>query len=184
MDASRLLDRWRTRASRVQTAHYETAALLSRRHFWVGIPLVILAGLVGTSVFATLQENTSVAVRMAVGAASVIAAVLASVQTFLRHEERAEKHRIAGVRYGALKRRIEHHLAFPPSEVNDVERLVDGIRTDWDALNEECPSIPMGVWNRVARSTSSELPAGIPLGTDQVRALSGVPLQRSRQAGS
>jgi hypothetical protein len=184
MDARQLLDLWRTRASRIQTAHYETAALLSRRHFWVGIPVVVLAGLVGTSVFATLQENTSATIRLAVGGASVLAAILASIQTFLRHEERAEKHRIAGVRYGTLKRRIEHHIVFPPAETAEIERLVDGLRIDWDALNEECPSIPMGVWKRVERATRSEGPAPIPLASDQVRALARTPLERSGQAGS
>jgi hypothetical protein len=68
----------------------------SRLNYLLGVPVVVLTTFVGTSVFATLQEDVNTSLRILVGAVSVFAAVLASLQTFLRYPERAEKHRIAG----------------------------------------------------------------------------------------
>jgi hypothetical protein len=56
-----------------QDAHYAIATRLLRYNIWFGIPVVALATLVGTSVFATLQKDVRTELRILVGFVSVIA---------------------------------------------------------------------------------------------------------------
>lgn len=152
----RFLERSLERASRIQTAHYESAAILSRRHYQVGVPAIVLATIVGSSVFSALDKGGSTWTKIAVGAASILAAVLTAVQTFLRHDERAEKHRAAGVSYGGMKRKLEQHVAYPPATAERMVELLEQIRTEWDGLNRECPTIPKRVWDRVKKKLDED----------------------------
>jgi pyruvate/2-oxoacid:ferredoxin oxidoreductase alpha subunit len=86
---------------------------LHRRRLLVGIPVVVLTTLVGTSAFASISkaQGDSIqgltidpdAVLVLVGTISVLAAVLSSLQTFLRYATRAEGYRIAAIRYETLR---------------------------------------------------------------------------------
>ena len=76
-----LLREWSTRAGASADAHYELCTRLSRANLRFGVPVVVLTTFVGTSVFATLQHHVNIALRITVGMVSVLAAVLASLQT-------------------------------------------------------------------------------------------------------
>jgi len=112
-----VLDDWYKRVAVTQRAHYLSAEHFGTRKYWLGIPAVVLSTLVGTSVFATVQKQPEVWLQITVGLASVAAALLASLQTFLSYSESAEKHRIVGAKYGALGRELEQLRASdtPPS---------------------------------------------------------------------
>ena len=117
-DVRELIEEWYKRVSVTQVAHYLSADHFGKRKYLLGIPAVVLATFAGTSVFATLSEQPNIYLQIAVGLASVAAAVLASLQTFMGYSDRAEKHRLAGGRYGALGRRIETMRAQPESIEN------------------------------------------------------------------
>jgi hypothetical protein len=93
-----------------QAAHYETAKPLSRAHFLLGVPVAIISAVVGTSVFASLESTVELKWKIIIGLASILAAILASIQTFLRFEERAESHRLIAGRCAILRREIEQLL--------------------------------------------------------------------------
>ena len=80
-------------------------------HYVLGVPVIVLTTLVGTSVFASLSTQPDPRLQITTGIASVVAAVLAALQTFLGHSDRAEKHRLAGAKYGALGRQLEELLS-------------------------------------------------------------------------
>jgi hypothetical protein len=147
-----VLDEWYVRVAVTQRAHYKAADHFNARKYWLGIPAVFLSTLVGTSVFAMLQKQPEFWVQIAVGVASVAAAVLASLQTFLGYSERAEKHRIAGAKYGAIGRELEQLRASnTPSQ--DV---ISAVRKRLDDLAVESPSNPIPIY-RKAGATSLEL---------------------------
>jgi len=58
-DAEQLLQDWRNRAYAAQSAYYLMAERYRRWNFLLGIPVVILSGLVGTAIFADLQNSLS-----------------------------------------------------------------------------------------------------------------------------
>ena len=139
------------RLRETQTSHYEAAKPLSHAIYWLGIPVVVLSTFVGTSVFATLQkqEQVDIRLRVLVGFLSVAAAVLASLQMFLRFSERAEKHRTIAARAGSLRRQVEQLLATTPHEV--AEDKLNSLRIEMDKLAEDAPSVSEKIWARTKK---------------------------------
>lgn len=105
------------------------------------MPTVALSAVVGTAVFATLQQQSSFWLQFGVGAMSVIAAILTALQSTLRYQELAEKHRGAGAKYNAIGREIELLRAYPELCAEKIEDL----RIRIDALAFESPHIPQAV---------------------------------------
>ncbi|MBD3885493.1 SLATT domain-containing protein [Phormidium tenue FACHB-886] len=142
MEENELLIKWLKRSHIVLAAHHHASAVLQRRRYWLGVSVIILTSFVGTSIFATLEGSPSLPIKIAVGFASFVATTLASLQTFLWYEERAERHRSAGIKYGVIMRELEQKAAFPPKDEDELLRSINDIRIRWDRLNEESPIIP------------------------------------------
>ncbi|MCI0560711.1 MAG: SLATT domain-containing protein [Nitrososphaera sp.] len=148
---------WYGRVVWVQHGHYVAALHFNRRHWFIGTFTVVLAAAVGTSVFATLAKQADLLVLT--GALSVVATLASALQTFLSYGERADKHRVAGARYGVVGRELELLLA--RSEFNS-EALAK-VKERLDALAQECPHIPDAVHKRMER----ERPEGLPFAREQ-----------------
>ena len=135
-----LLRDWQRRAAVGQEAHYARATRLADFNIWFGVPVVALATLVATSVFATLQEDIRIEPRIVVGFISALAAVLASLQTFLRFQERAEKHRVSAELWAAVRREIDEMLALHPeylAERSDPKKYLDDLRRRMDEVSAQ-----------------------------------------------
>lgn len=140
MTFDELLLNWQTSARCAQKAHFRTATLLEKRHFWIGIPTVVLSTIVGSSVFASMQEQASQQAKILVAIASIAAAILAALQTFLRFAERAERHRIVGTSFSALKKELEFRRAYPPREPVTQETCAAEFLKRWSHLVENSPT--------------------------------------------
>ena len=144
-----LLRDWQRRAAISQEAHYARATRLADFNIWFGVPVVALATFVGTSVFATLQEDVAIELRIVVGSISVLAAVLASLQTFLRFQERAEKHRASAELWAALRREIDEMLALHPeylAERSDPKEYLDDLRRRMDEARRSRSRSASATW--------------------------------------
>src|SRR5919197_2648456 len=111
-----LLKDWRQRMAAASEAHYKLASGLRRKNLMLGIPVVICSSVVGTSLFATLTDPKAAippTFKIAIGSISLVAAILAALQTFLRFGERAEKHVVAADWYAAVRRDIDQLLVLP-----------------------------------------------------------------------
>ena len=139
-----LLIRWLKRSRESQFAHYEAAKNLSKYNYFLGIPTVVSSGIVGTSVFASLGRTADPSLQIFVGLISVLAAVLAALQTFLRFSELDEKHRSIAARYGAVRRRIEEILALKDEAIMASE--LTSIRMMYDKLSEDAPNVSDRIW--------------------------------------
>ena len=137
-------------------AHYQAARHFERRHYWIGIPALILSTTVGTTVFAVLRKDIATPTQIATGAASIAAAVLTALQTFLGYSQRAAKHYSAGAKYASLVRAIHKELAFPTSEDNKLREWVESIRVRFDKLSEESPSLPEKVFKRAISEAATD----------------------------
>jgi hypothetical protein len=145
-----LLRDWDRRAAASAETHYNHAARLSSRNIHLGVPVVALSTFVGTSVFATLQEDVNTYFRILVGGISVTAAVLASLQTFLRFAERAERHRVAADRWSAIRREIAQMLALHPTYLasrGDPQKYLDGLRRRMDQVAGQAPEMGERLWS-------------------------------------
>jgi hypothetical protein len=157
-----LYDSWYRRVAAAEHGHRVMADRMRRRHLFLGIPVVILTTLVGTSAFASISkaQGDSItflgvdpdAVLILVGSISVLAAVLSSLQTFLRYATRAEGHRIAALRYETLRRDMATTLALPRAARGQPDRALDSVRQRMDRYAKESPTIGERTWERLAGS--------------------------------
>jgi hypothetical protein len=147
---------WERRAAAAAEVHFQTAEYLSRWNIFLGIPVVALSAIVGTATFATLAHDVNVGIRIAAGTLSVIAAVLASVQTFLRFGARAEQHRVAAERWSAIRREIEKALSLPPELLGDPKQLLDDVDARMDDAAEKSPAMPDRRWKRALAKQERE----------------------------
>jgi hypothetical protein len=152
-----LYESWLRRVAAAESGHRRMSGQMWRRYLALGLPVVVLTTIVGTSVFASLaaDENGNSAasprVRVLVGTVSLLAAVLSSLQTFLRYGVRSEGHRIAAMRYEALRRDMTKTLAMPPEARGDPVREVDSVRQRLDRYAKESPTIGEHQWKQLER---------------------------------
>ena len=124
---------------------------LRRRYLLLGIPVVVFTTLVGTSAFASISKAHGNSIQgleidpdlvlVVVGTISVLAAVLSSLQTFLRYATRAEGHRIAALRYETLRRDMATTLALPREARGEPDKDLNSVRQRMDRYAKESPTI-------------------------------------------
>jgi hypothetical protein len=149
-----ILVEWRDRADVASKTHFAVANRLSSLNLILGIPVVVLTTLVGTSVFATLQQALSTIVRIFAGFAIVLAAVLASLQTFLSSAERAEKNWAAAEAWAAIRREITEMLALHPANIaasDNPQQYLDKLRARMDEVAKESPGMSNRILARISK---------------------------------
>lgn len=153
------LERLRLRAHRRSRAHYLAAKSLGRMHTLLGVPTVVLTAAVGTSIFATLAADKSSNLFIGVGLTSLVASLLAALQTLFRFAERSEKHRVSGAAYSAAKRRLDLlKVALSASAIPIVEahsklsELVESL----NSLEAECLDIPDRFYDRARQEQTDD----------------------------
>jgi hypothetical protein len=151
-----LLQDWRKRVYAAQTAYYEEAERLRRRNYQLGIPVIIVSGLVGAAVLSN-EGN-----KLLVGWVSILAALLASLQTFLKFGENATLHGAAGDWFAAIRRDIEEVLALPPESRGKPKSCLDSIRKEMSKAGQKSPELREQLWKKVAQHFGVEEPPRVP----------------------
>jgi hypothetical protein len=117
--------------------HYNAADFWSRRHYWLGIPATICATTAGISAF---RENSILVII-----ASIAAAILTSLMTFLNTEKRCEQHRIYGSKYDALMtsaRQFREIEFIGDEDTKAMKSRLAEVTATQTKLNSEAPSTP------------------------------------------
>ena len=132
----KLLNDWQQMAERAHQGHYNASAFYERLFLMLGIPVIFLSAFTGGSEVLGLVGN------QIGGVISLIIAVLAGLQTFLKFSQRAERHRVAGANYGGIRRSIEEASIVLEDSDQDARKEVHAIKDQLDSLAKECPEIP------------------------------------------
>jgi len=146
-----LLEDWHRRVTTAQFGHQRQADRFRTLSLVLGIPVVVLTTLVGTSAFAAVTHGADKTARLLVGVVSIVAAVLASIQTFLGYGQAAERHRIAGTRYASLRRSIEEGLGRHDASV------LDRLRPEMDKVGAASPQIGRRIWASAQRDADAAI---------------------------
>lgn len=162
-DKLELLSSWKKGIRICHKCHVRSAAIMQRRNRALGIPVVILTSVAGTTIFATLEGSPEPWVRILIGLLSVIAAVLAGLQTFLGYGELAERHKTVSQKYGALRREIEEMLAIHHVAREVPDEFLASVRTRWDQVDDESPSLSQKLYDRIAAQISGSRRTGGPV---------------------
>lgn len=157
-----LLQDWRNRAYAAQSAHYASAGVFRLANYVLGVPAVVFSSIVGTAIFAGFEKDTPSA--FAVASVSILAAVLAGLQTFLRFPERAASHGTAADWYAAVRRDIEELLHLPVELRGNPKECLDTLRKEMNRAAQDAPDLRVRVWKREARRFGVREPAAPPRG--------------------
>jgi len=150
-----LLRGWLLHAHKGRDRHDLAARRNDTLRYWLGVPAIVLSAIVGTSVFASLNTQVDDSLKIILGLVSITSAVLASLQTFYNFENRAESHRVAGVKYKAVIRELEQVLTQPLDRVPDKDDYLRDLRTRLDDLEAEAPVVPERIYKIVETNYSS-----------------------------
>jgi hypothetical protein len=153
-----LLQDWRRRVYAAQAAYYEEAERLRRWNYYLGIPVVVVSSLVGTAVFTGIDKSGTRYAAWCVGAVSIVAAILASLQTFLKFGESATLHGAAADWFAAIRRDIEETLALPLDLRGNPKECLDAIRQEMNKAGQKAPELSERLWRKTARRFSVEEP--------------------------
>ena len=144
-----LLQDWRGRVYAAQSAYYETAEKLHRRNYWLGIPVIIVSSVVGTAVFSDWSKEGPL--KWVVGSVSILAAILAGLQTFLKFGENATLHGTAADWFAAIRRDIDELLALPAELRGHPKECLDSIRQEINKAGQKSPELSEKLWRQTAR---------------------------------
>jgi hypothetical protein len=145
-----LLQNWHRRVYAAQSAYYMEAERLRRWHFLLGIAVVILSTIVGSSAFT--ERGTGYGLpSLLIGGLGSLAAILAGLQTFLKLSESAAHHGIAADWYATIRREIEELQALPRHLRGPVRSTLDTIRQDMNKAGQTAPELGERRWAAVAR---------------------------------
>ena len=142
-----LIHDWHRRSQESSFAHYDAANILSKYHFYIGVPAVGFSAIIGTTIFANFQNTLNLYIQIAAGFFSIITCLLIALQTFMKFDERANMHRSAGAAYGSIRRELQQ-IIYSADESLLSNEYLSIIREKFDRLSKESPHISENIWNR------------------------------------
>ncbi|ATP48081.1 hypothetical protein CR512_01400 [Pseudomonas putida] len=104
------------------------------------LTIAITAGAGATTLLATLGDVS----KIVIGLLTLLAAILSSLQTFLKLEDRTNLHRISGAGYGQVRRKLELSMALENSE---KEIRLKEAETELNKLATESPSVSKRIFD-------------------------------------
>jgi hypothetical protein len=152
----RLLREWLRRAREGQHSHHNAGKFFRRVNYWLAVPIIVITTSLGTAAFATISSRLTDAGRLWFGALSILAAVLAALQTHFRYAEKAEKHKNLGAQYGGIRRQIEAILSLPYSQRGRQSDVLDEIRYKLDAISSEGDVVSRRIFKRTQEQLMSK----------------------------
>lgn len=132
---------WSFEVKRV--AHAITAEESDKWARRLGLLVVVLTTIVGTSVFTSLNNDPSLAAKIAVAVLSVGAAVAAGAKEYLALDKRCSAHRQASSDFGRLKNTAQELLAGGSVTDPDIKKLDD----EAEECDDRDPSLPGGMYD-------------------------------------
>ncbi len=159
-EVGHVLEDWHKRVYAAQAAHYASADRFRLLNYVIGVPAAVFASVVGTAIFAGLEKDSPRA--LVVASVSILAAVLAALQTFLRFSERAVAHGSAADWYSAIRRDIEETLHLPVESRGNAKVCLDQVRKEMNRVTQEAPELSVRIWKREAKRFGVKEPLDLP----------------------
>lgn len=172
-----LLRDWREYAEWAREIHNVRQSRYAYLNFGFGIPIAVLSITVSTGTVAFLGETIGTPVRVFGAVFSLLAGVLAALQTFIKPSERSMERQIAACGCYDLVREVDQCLANPPDSVEELDQAVKeyGHRLETPGEREGDEDTPVGGVD------SPDLGDRLQSGRDPVGGQHERPEQRPRQ---
>lgn len=140
MNSTELLNQWLVGIRVAHIQQFLASNHSEKMHKRLGIPTVIISTVVGTSVFASLDSNPEVWLKILIGLLSVTSAVLAALQTFMGYADKSNEYKAAAIRYGKLRRELEQYISSRAEPCTTDEAFMLDFRNRWDETDSTAPT--------------------------------------------
>ena len=142
----RILVDWGDKAMCYRWLHNRANDRYTQKNMWFTIPVIIISTLTGTANFA--QEHfpdSRSQVAMIIGSFNLFAAIMTTVQQFLKISEVNEAHRVASLSWDKFYRGVRLTLAKKRSERMPVHHQLKVLNEEFDRMMELSPPISQRV---------------------------------------
>jgi hypothetical protein len=146
-----LLESWHMGLRVLHRGNFMAAKHYSRLNILLGVPVVMVTSIAGSTMFATSGESDALALQYAAGALAILATVLSSLQTFLSYGEQAAKHKEAAVKYGTLRTELQVMLTSDIAALPDLDARIESLRVRWAGIDAESPTLPKKIYDNTRR---------------------------------
>jgi hypothetical protein len=147
MTTTSLIYARKIKAQTLALAHGMAADKAEKLTLRLGVPVIVLTTLVGTASFANLVDlgKSNIALALGTGALSIVAAVLAALQTFLNFHGKARAHAKAAAHLSSCARAYELILFTSGARQSAEFRKVDA---ELDRTIREAPRVSVAIQKR------------------------------------
>jgi hypothetical protein len=135
------LERVKLIVSTNKQAQYKTARWHHFWHYFLQIITIFLSLAVGTSLFASFENQFGGQTKLWLAITSFIAAFLGSAQIFLRLNELAVTYKSFATKFAEVERHIDFVLASPPEKLAEFRKAIEKINAEINVIAKEAPLI-------------------------------------------
>jgi hypothetical protein len=148
----------------MSNAHYDMAEIYRLRHRRFGILVVVVTSVAGAAALGSLAKLADPSfeslIKVGIALLSLLATVLAALQTFFGFSDLQNQHKRAGDGYSTARREIESLVMKYPNATGETGEKgtneFDSVKKILDDLDKTSPTIPDTVYDRAAAKTPSD----------------------------
>jgi len=149
-DVFALIKAWEGELDVLRDAHGLAARFYEKLHWRLGLPTVIVTAILGAFVWTESNPWTRmVDSNLVAGLLSIVVLVLNAAQTFLKTDERSNRHKNAHDRYDGLQRELQRVVAARPSQ-EELSAFTADLQARWSKISIEAPILGDALFNKVA----------------------------------
>lgn len=115
--------------------HFNAAERKQNIHYWIGVPLVLVNIITGTSLFILLTENVESWLKYLPVIFAFIAAILGGLQTYFNFNKKVEGHRNCGNDYLAVLKKCDRLQALIEDKLISTDRVQEILEEIGDEIN-------------------------------------------------
>lgn len=150
-----ILKSWGEAAACYRYIHFQAFMSYKRTYMRATLPVIVLSTLTGTANFAMsdVPENLKQTAQQTIGAANLVAGLIATISTFLKLSENTESHKNAAYTFGKFSRKIRLELALPLKDrTKDGLIMIEECKAEFDRMLEQQPDIPKAILEEFERT--------------------------------
>ena len=143
-----VLKAWGEAAACFRYIHFQAFLAYKKKYMRATLPVIVLSTLTGTANFAMsdVPEDLKQVAQQSIGAANLVAGLIATISTFLKLSENTEAHKNAAFTFGKFSRKIRLELALPLKDrTKDGAIMIEECKAEYDRMLEQQPDIPKAI---------------------------------------
>lgn len=117
--------------------HYNAKDRYATYNRNMGVAIVVLSAIMGTSVYSALSRSDILLVQIIVVVFILLNAILVALQTYLNFERRSLRHKITADKYLWLTKEAQRLLAY----YRDGSKFIEGVQKELERLSQEVKEI-------------------------------------------